>query len=832
MSLSRFRGQIVLMIDILLIFTCNFILFFPSLLRDDIQLLNLVLHIGLLTVCVLVFQLVLRTYNSLWRYAESREYFALLAGMSMGFLLYTALNLLLETNRVWIIQALTGTALALLCMLAERFLYRMYRMKMWGHSTEGRSQVAIIGAGMAGVSLLGELVNNPQARYVPYCMVDDAPDKIGKRVQGIPVRGPVGALPALLQNTPVTEIILAIPNLSPERRTEILRLCATTNCRLHILSDPMSQLKREGTSLAASVREVQIEDLLGRQSVSLDNRRIATLIEGKTVLVTGGGGSIGSELCRQIAGYHPRRLERLDIAENTTYDLQNDLLHLHGADFPLSVEIASVRDRKKIDRIFAKYQPQLVFHAAAHKHVPLMENCPEEAIKNNVFGTYNTASAARRYGAEKFVLISTDKAVNPTNIMGTTKYLCEQVLQGLRSRGRTEFAAVRFGNVLGSDGSVIPLFKKQIAYGGPVTITDKRIIRYFMTIPEAVQLVLEAGSLARSGEVYVLDMGEPVHILDLAEKLIRLSGYTPYVDIKIEGDGCLSQTDMDAILSHAKSKKIEIVPCINTPGHMGAILAKFPDFKWQGSNSLDIENVDAVAFALALVEKYAAYFEGKGCNYFNLGADEFANDIYTSGGMGFGALTQQGKYQAFVDYVNAAAQTVINVGMIPRAFNDGMYYNDQDMKPSSENSVIGDIQVCYWSSGWSGYAVASAAAIAQKGHQMINTHGDYYYVCGGSSPMTSGTIQAEDFDPARFPGESKDLDASGAMFCIWCDDPTAEEETAVLMNAEPYLTGIAGTLPNEVTASVPDGKIKVSAAGLTALTAAPAEKMPSVSGTQ
>ena len=255
------------------------------------------------------------------------------------------------------------------------------------------------------------------------------------------------------------------------------------------------------------------------------------------MLVTGGGGSIGSELCRQVAGYGPKRLVILDIAENTTYELQNDLVHLYGADFPLSVEIASVRDRKKVDKIFEKYQPQLVFHAAAHKHVPLMENCPEEAIKNNVFGTYNTASAAKKYGAEKFVLISTDKAVNPTNIMGTTKFLCEQVLQGLRTGSRTEFAAVRFGNVLGSNGSVIPLFKKQIAYGGPVTITDKRIIRYFMTIPEAVQLVLEAGSFARSGEVYVLDMGEPVHILDLAEKLIRLSGYTPHVDIQIEEIG-------------------------------------------------------------------------------------------------------------------------------------------------------------------------------------------------------------------------------------------------------------------------------------------------------
>ena len=537
MSLSRFRGQIILLMDVCLIFVDNFILFLPALLRGDIRLLNLVLHIGLLTGCVLVFQLAFRTYNSLWRYAESREYFVLLAGRSLGFLLYSAINLALDTHLIWITQALTGSALALLWMLAARFLYRMFRLKVSSCSSEGRSHVAIIGAGNLGVALLGELKNNPQGRYIPYCLVDDAPDKIGKRVHGVTIRGPINHIRELLRDTPVTEIILAISNLTPERRAEILRLCAFTNCRLHILEDHVAQLKREGSTLAASVREVQIEDLLGRQSVQLDNRRIADFVQGRTVLVTGGGGSIGSELCRQIAGYQPKRLVILDIAENTTYELQNDLIHLHGADFPLSVEIASVRDRKKMEQIFAHYRPELVFHAAAHKHVPLMESCPEEAIKNNVFGTYNTAVTARKYGAEKFVLISTDKAVNPTNIMGATKYLCEQVLQGLRESGNTEFTAVRFGNVLGSNGSVIPLFKKQIAYGGPVTITDKRIIRYFMTIPEAVQLVLEAGSFARSGEVYVLDMGDPVHILDLAEKLIRLSGYTPYVDIQIKEIG-------------------------------------------------------------------------------------------------------------------------------------------------------------------------------------------------------------------------------------------------------------------------------------------------------
>ena len=534
--MSRFRGQIVLMLDICLIFVCNFMLFLPALYRFEIQLWNLVLHIGFLTVCVLLFQLLFRTYNSLWRYAESREYFVLLAGMSLGFALYSVCNLLLGTNQIWISRALSGSALALLAMLSVRFLYRMYRMKVSNRGRRGR-YAAIIGAGASGVTLLGELRSNPDSRYTPYCMIDDASDKMDKHIHGVPVRGPIDNLEEILQDTPVTDIILAISNLTAQRRSEVLHVCAATKCHLHIFEDPMAQLDREAASLASQVREVRIEDLLGRPQVQLENRRIDGLIRGKTVMVTGGGGSIGSELCRQIANYHPKRLVILDIAENTTYELQNDLLHRHGADFPLSVEIASIRDQEKVEKIFAAYRPELVFHAAAHKHVPLMERCPEEAVKNNVLGTYHAALAARNCGAEKFVLISTDKAVNPTNIMGTTKYLCEQVIQGLRQEGGTEFAAVRFGNVLGSSGSVIPLFEKQIAYGGPVTVTDRRIIRYFMTIPEAAQLVLEAGSFARSGEVYVLDMGEPVHIWDLAEKLIRLSGYTPGADIRIEEVG-------------------------------------------------------------------------------------------------------------------------------------------------------------------------------------------------------------------------------------------------------------------------------------------------------
>ena len=535
--MSRYRGLIVLLMDVAMIFFCNFAVFLSALSTGDVRFYNLVMHIGLLTVCVLIFQLALRTYNTLWRYAESREYLTLLGGMGLGFALYAVINLMMGMSLIWISGALTGTALALLIMLAYRFIYRIYRRRVTGINQTRQTYAAIVGGGSAGAALLSELNDHVYSRFKPYCIIDDSCEKRDKRIHGVPVLGPIDQIDEILADTPVTDVIMAIQNLTPERRREILELCAATGRRVHVLGDPVTAVDQKSSRYTPAVREVEIEDLLGRQPVTLDNPRIASFIQGKTVLVTGGGGSIGSELCRQIAEYRPSRLVILDIAENTTYELQNDLLYKYGDTLNMSVEIASVRDKKRLEQIFDTYHPQVVFHAAAHKHVPLMEGSPAEAVKNNVFGTYNTALTAREYGAEKFVLISTDKAVNPTNVMGATKYLCEQVLQGLRREGGTEFAAVRFGNVLGSSGSVIPLFKKQIAHGGPVTVTDKRIVRYFMTISEAVQLVLEAGSFAHSGEVFVLDMGEPVHILDLAEKMIRLSGYTPYTDIEIREVG-------------------------------------------------------------------------------------------------------------------------------------------------------------------------------------------------------------------------------------------------------------------------------------------------------
>ena len=547
MSRSRYRGLVVLLMDVCLIFFFNFAMFFSYLTDGNIQLYNLVMHIGLLTVCVLVFQLWFKTYDTLWRYAESQEYLTLLKGMGCGFLLYSAVNIILGTSFIWISEALKGTALALIAMLAIRFLYRKYRRRVTSIGAGAQRYTAIIGAGSAGVALLGELNDNVYGTYKPYCLIDDSREKQRKRIHGVSVIGPIDNTVELLANTPVTDIILAINNTTTERKREILDICANTRCRVHILGDPVTQVEGDASgkkSLSSGMREVQIEDLLGREPIKLDNQRVNEFVRGKVVLVTGGGGSIGAELCRQIAAQGPKRLIILDIAENTTYELQNDLVHLYGRDFPLSVEIASVRDKARMEQIFAKYRPQLVLHAAAHKHVPLMEDCPGEAIKNNVFGTYNAACTAREFGAEKFVLISTDKAVNPTNVMGCTKRLAEIYVQSLglsieqgRTPGKTRFVTTRFGNVLGSNGSVIPRFRDQISKGGPVTVTHPDITRFFMTIPEACRLVMEAATMSTGNQIFVFDMGESVKIAHLARRMISLAGFEPEKDIRIEYTG-------------------------------------------------------------------------------------------------------------------------------------------------------------------------------------------------------------------------------------------------------------------------------------------------------
>ena len=422
-------------------------------------------------------------------------------------------------------------------LLVSRFSYRGLRTikNLWEMRDVKKVRVMLIGAGSASETVVREMKEKKSVRnFIPVCIIDDDREKIGTTLHSVPV---VGNRETIIQNAKrkkIDEIWLAIPSASKAEQAKILDICKQTDCVLKLIPGLDNILK--GSAHINNLRKVEVEDLLGRDPIKFDMNNVSAYIKGKTVLVTGGGGSIGSELCRQIAGFGPRQLIVFDVYENNSYDIRNEL----RATFPsldLITLIGSVRDHKRVEAVFELYRPQIVFHAAAHKHVPLMEDSPNEAIKNNVFGTFKVAKAADMYGTEKFVLISTDKAVNPTNIMGASKRLCEMVVQYFNDRSATEYVAVRFGNVLGSNGSVIPLFKKQIAAGGPVTVTDKRIIRYFMTIPEAVSLVLEAGTYAKGGEIFVLDMGKPVKILDLAENLIRLSGYTPYKDIDIKFTG-------------------------------------------------------------------------------------------------------------------------------------------------------------------------------------------------------------------------------------------------------------------------------------------------------
>lgn len=421
-------------------------------------------------------------------------------------------------------------------MVGMRSFFRFHAMlrkllNRYGAETE---RIMLIGAGEAGKMLLREIDSSERVAGRVCCIVDDNPIKKGKYLGHVKIVGGRDCILTAAREYRITQIIFAIPAAAPQAKKEILDICKLTGCRMRILPG-LYQIINGEVNLA-DVKDVELEDLLGREPVRLDNEMLDTFLGGKVVMVTGGGGSIGSELCRQIACCRPRTLIVLDIYENNAYDIQQELRSIYRDTLDLRVEIASVRDKQKIYDLFEKYHPQIIFHAAAHKHVPLMEACPEEAVKNNVFGTYHVVRAAEKYGAEKFVMISTDKAVNPTNFMGATKRFCEMILQS-RGGSATEFCSVRFGNVLGSNGSVVPLFKKQIAAGGPVTITDKRIVRYFMTIPEAAQLVLQAGAMAKQSQIFVLDMGEPVKILTLAENLIRLSGLEPYLDIEIQEVG-------------------------------------------------------------------------------------------------------------------------------------------------------------------------------------------------------------------------------------------------------------------------------------------------------
>ena len=482
-------------------------------------------------VCLAVFFL-LRLYNSLWRFASFNE-----LARSLGATVITCVFHWVGMNafvcRMPVAYYVIGALGQFLMVTAIRFAYRFIRLLSASRRRNARAvhNAMIIGAGAAGQAVLRELKTSEAADAVPRCIIDDDPNKWGRTIDGVPVVGGRKVIAEAAERYGVDQILIAIPTLSMQERGRLLTLCSETGCQLKTLP-ALYQLANGEVSLN-KLRPVAVEDLLGRPPISVEMGEIFAQIQGKTILVTGGGGSIGSELCRQIAAHDPKRLMIFDIYENNAYAIQQELRRKYPA-LELTVLIGSVRDSRRIQAVFQEYRPEVVFHAAAHKHVPLMEGSPNEAIKNNVLGTYKTAFAALKYGARRFVLISTDKAVNPTNIMGASKRLCEMVVQMMdRKNPNTSYVAVRFGNVLGSNGSVIPLFKKQIAEGGPVTVTDKRIIRYFMTIPEAVSLVLQASYYATGGEIFVLEMGDPVKIDDMARNLIRLSGFTPDVDIKI-----------------------------------------------------------------------------------------------------------------------------------------------------------------------------------------------------------------------------------------------------------------------------------------------------------
>lgn len=541
-----YRRLLLVLIDAAMFAVTYCVLFVMGYIADEITFsptypLNALLFIAIL----LVTRLVLRNYHHVWRYSHVRYYLLIVISDFLGGSIALGVSYLITMTTkfdlyigMW--QSVSIVAVFCLFTLISRFVYQCLRQGQ--NNAEARKAqeqekigVAIAGAGRVGSLLAEELMCNRKSRYKPICFIDVDHSKIGNEVCGLKVYEETPNVIEKLKSMPIREIFIALTGVDSDTVRRIYDFYKQAGYKVRIYDYPFADGAEPGSEKRV-MRDIRIEDLLFRNSLHIDSEATRGFYEGKTVLVTGGGGSIGSELCRQIAKCHPKKLIIFDIYENNAYAIQQELLSRYGADFPLAVEIGSVRDPIRLDCVFATYRPEIVFHAAAHKHVPLMEHSSCEAIKNNVLGTKNVADTAEKYGVRKFILISTDKAVNPTNIMGATKRMCEMIVQS-RTDSATSFAAVRFGNVLGSNGSVIPLFRRQIEEGGPVTITDKRIIRYFMTIPEASQLVMQAGAMAKSGELFVLDMGKPVKILDLAESMIRLSGLVPYQDIDIEEIG-------------------------------------------------------------------------------------------------------------------------------------------------------------------------------------------------------------------------------------------------------------------------------------------------------
>lgn len=606
----RLRNRIILFaIDAFLI---NFAVIFALFVRFEGHFNDQFIHYFnrymsafiIITVIKLLIFYYFKLYGSIWRYASIAELMRVVGASIAGNALMISILFLMGLNlprSVYLIVLLLDMAFIGGMRLGLRSINHYFHSEKTDKKTQKR--IMIVGGGDAGAMVIKELRNHQSLLSKPVVIVDDDKRKHGQSVNGIPIAGGRDRIPDIAEKYRIDEIIIAIPSASKKDISDIVNICKETGAKLKILPG-IYELIDEVVTIN-SIREVQIEDLLGRDEIRTDMDAVSGYLRDKIVMVTGGGGSIGSELCRQIAIQKPKRLIILDIYENSAYSIQNELKKKHK-DLDLMVYIGSIRDKQRVNELLDKERPNVIFHAAAHKHVPLMEDSPKEAIKNNVFGTWNLASAASKNKVSKFVMISTDKAVNPTNIMGASKRLCEMLIQAINKVSETEFVAVRFGNVLGSNGSVIPLFKKQIAEGGPVTVTHEEVIRYFMTIPEAVQLVMQAGAMAEGGEIFILDMGKPVKILDLAEDLIRLSGYEPYTEIPIKiiglrpGEKLFEELllDEEGILATKHDKIFVAKPLEIDFGKLEIDLEELYQVIWNGSDTA------VKAFVQELVPNY------------------------------------------------------------------------------------------------------------------------------------------------------------------------------------------------------------------------------------
>ena len=551
----RFRKRLLAVVDAFIVVIAGLLVNLPlPIFAERIDRMDLSAFLLLCAFCCFTCQLLFGAYNKLWRYFNAKDYWSCVQGVMSGFVAAFILNYVVA-EKCYVLFTLVTAVVATIGVCLFRYIFKgtFVALIRTGEEHGRKTRTMIIGAGEACRVLLDEIdrlksqkndaVGAAETlRILPVCLMDDDREKIGKMFHGVLVAGGTADIEKIAKLERIEQIIFAIPSCPPEDRAAILDLCSKTRLPIKVLPFVGSLQEVSDTrksNYITQIRDIKVEDLLGRDPIKFDNKDIRKFIENKVCMVTGGGGSIGSELVRQIAKYHPTQVIIVDIYENNAYEIQQELVMEYGKSLNLVTIIASVRDYFRMNQIFKKYRPEVVFHAAAHKHVPLMENNPMEAIKNNVVGTFYMATLSLLYDVKKFVMISTDKAVNPTNVMGASKRCCEMIVQFYAQKGEshTEFVTTRFGNVLGSNGSVIPLFKKQIEQGKPVTVTHPDIIRYFMTIPEAVNLVLEAASLAHGGEIFVLDMGQPVKIVTLAENLIRMYGKVPYKDVEIKFTG-------------------------------------------------------------------------------------------------------------------------------------------------------------------------------------------------------------------------------------------------------------------------------------------------------